>query len=98
MSKVYDKAFKVGVGLNILIFAALNVVSFINAHNEAERLNAIFNSVIYPRWGFPTETYTLEGAIVGGLIIAICSFAAGFSSKYIWSRFSSRRFIKTNSL
>lgn len=90
MSKVYNTPFKIGFGFNLLVFAVLNVASYINAHYESADLNARFNSVIYPRWGFPTEIYTTEGAIIGGFIIGICGLISGLLFKSVWADISSR--------
>lgn len=58
MSKLYNTPFKVGFAFNILVFAVLNIASFINSRYEAANFSVVFNSVIYPRWGFPTDIYT----------------------------------------
>ena len=83
MSKLYNTPFRVGFAFNILVFAVLNIASFINSRYEVANFGVVFNLVIYPRWGFPTKIYTTEGAIVGGFIIGICSFLSGFLFKSV---------------
>jgi hypothetical protein len=52
MSRLYNTPFRVGFACNILVFAVLNIASFINSRYEAVIFGVVFNSVIYPRWDF----------------------------------------------
>jgi hypothetical protein len=60
MSKVYDKAFKVGFLCNILLFVVLNIISFFVSRYKYANREIKFAPVGYPRWSFPDEIYTLE--------------------------------------
>jgi len=94
MSKLYNKAFKVGVYVNILIFVILNIISFIIAHNEYMNRETNFAHDGYS-WGFPFELYryfighpsdvgfSLEGTFLNTLFIAICSFAVGLFFRFL---------------
>jgi len=107
MSKIYDKAFKVGFLFNILLFIFFNFLSYLAAC-EKYRKNINMNKKIifgpvggFPDWGFPfgwDETYFdsiismyARGGALNFLIIVFCSFIFGFLFKFAWSKISSRR-------
>lgn len=90
MSRVYNKAFKIGAGFAIFVFLILNIASFINASIECNELNQTFSSVMHCSWGFPAEIDTTEGLIVSGFVIGIGSFISGFLFKFIDSKVSSQ--------
>lgn len=90
MSKIYNKAFKVGFSFAIFIFVILNIVSFAISSQQCEELNRQFSSLIYCSWGFPANIDTTEGLITNGFAAAICSFTSGFLVKYVWAEMPSR--------
>ena len=110
MSKVYDKAFRVGVGINLLLFLILNIGSCAVA--EAEYLNRNYSNQGLRlssggyKWGFPFDMYynfygfpndigfDLFGLIGNALAVVLCSFVTGFLSQIIWSEVISRRSAK----
>lgn len=99
MNKIYNKAFCIGVSINILIFIILNIISLIVSRNERIR---VWNSGIrigsYDGyfWGFPFEMFrgmylfAPEGLVINTFIITICSFIIGFLCKFIWAKISPR--------
>ena len=65
MSKIYNIAFRMGVLFNVLLFIALNLISFVNAHNRfIEGQNGIrFSGWIDYTWGFPIKMFVnLKGS------------------------------------
>lgn len=76
MSWLYNRAFKVGVAVTIVLFAIVNILSY----TAAQRSSDIEVSGIAP-WGFPFS-WTPGGdplaLIVNFAVIAISSLAVGF--------------------
>ena len=100
MSKVYDKAFKVGVGINILVFVILNFASCIIAYSEfysRENSKSLRLSGKGYKWGFPFEMYhnfygypndiglDLFGVIGNTFAVAISSFVIGLVLQSVWA-------------
>ncbi len=95
MSKVYNKAFKVGFAFNIFLFIIFNFISFAVSYDEYES-GIQFDHGGYS-WGFPFEMYryylgypnndigfTGDGVIVNTFIITGCGFVVGFLLKSFW--------------
>lgn len=105
MSKIYDKAFKVGFLSNILLFIFFNFLSYLSAcekYREYMNRKIIFGPVGgFPDWGFPfgwDETYSdsivsmyVRGGVLNFLTIVFCSFIFGFLVKFAWSKILLRR-------
>ena len=77
--KLYNRAFKIGVGVNIILFVILNVLSYMAAQKRIQFSGG--NS-----WGFPFP-WTPGGdplaLIVNVTVIAMTSFALGFLFRYV---------------
>ncbi|HLM61705.1 MAG TPA: hypothetical protein VK308_12940 [Pyrinomonadaceae bacterium] len=97
MSKIYDKAFKVGFGINLLLFLTINILSYFNSYEEYSNREIKFAHSGYS-WGFPFEMYrhyfgypsndigfTLSGVVLNTFVIVICGFILGFLFKSIWA-------------
>lgn len=102
MNKVYNKAFKVGFGINILLFLILNIISCFVAYSEYSNAAIKFAHGGYS-WGFPFEMYrnylgypmndigfTLGGVILNTFVITACGFICGFVAKSIWAEENAR--------
>jgi hypothetical protein len=63
MQYLYDRAFKIGVVVTVVIFALLNVVSYIFARLQYQRL-AEANQLVSDHigWGFPFNWTEYSGA------------------------------------
>ena len=98
MYKLYNKAFKVGFGVNILIFVILNIISFIVSYNKYMDRETKFAHDGYS-WGFPFVMYedftgyptsnigfSLEGTVLNTFIIAGCGFVLGLLFRFTWSK------------
>ncbi len=77
--KLYNKAFKIGVALNIILFAILNVLSYTAAQGREIKFSGRVS------WGFPFAW--IPGGdplalIVNFTIIAVSSLAVGFLFRY----------------
>jgi hypothetical protein len=95
VNEVYNKAFKAGFGFNILIFAVLNIISFIIERNEHLRTwNSGVRIGIYGDylWGFPFKTFRggeffrAEGLVINIFIIAGTGFILGFLFRFACSK------------
>ena len=104
MDKLYNKAFKIGVCFNILLFGVLNSISFIVAHNDYLYREIRFTPGY--AWGFPLRMFRygmdgffgglgfdVVGLLVNGTLVIISSFIAGFTFRFVWSKIS-QRFVK----
>lgn len=105
MSKVYTIAFRMGVLFNVVLFTALNTISFIAAESEylQRQIERERSGISFPccdgigSWGFPfdwTEKHSIiegAGAILNIIIVAACGFAFGFLFKFVWSKISRAR-------
>ncbi len=107
MSKIYNKAFKVGFLFNILLFIFFNFLSYLAAcEKHRESMNRDKGIIFgpaggFPDWGFPfgwDEIYLdsivsmyARGGAVNFLIIVFCSFVFGFLFRFAWSKILSRR-------
>lgn len=85
--RLYNRAFKTGVGMSILLFVGLNVVSFLVASNEHQNYlsqEIKFAPVGRLRWGFPFiwDDYVygfLEGGtVLNSLVASLFAFVLGF--------------------
>lgn len=103
MSKIYDNAFKVGVGINILIFTISNIVSYVVSYNDYINREIKFSHGGY-RWGFPFDMYEnilgypynqigfmKGGVVLNILVFALSGFILGFISQFVWSDITSHR-------
>ena len=97
MSKIYDKAFKVGFYTNVLIFVILNFISFIVSSNEYANGKIKFAPGGYS-WGFPfdwdeifLDSMFVRGGMLNFLVMISCGFILGFLLKPILSQILSRR-------
>lgn len=104
MSKLYNKAFKVGVWFSISLFVISNVISFFISRNEYMNKEIHFADADGYSWGFPFEMYrfsigypysedgfTLDGTIINTIVLTTCSFILGFSFRFISSKIAARR-------
>jgi len=96
MSKIYNKAFKVGFCINILIFVILNFISFIVSSNEYANRKIKFAPSGYS-WGFPfgwdeifLDSMFVRGGMLNFLVMIFCGFILGFLLKPILSEILSR--------
>lgn len=80
MSRIYSKAFKVGVAINILVFAIINTWSYAAAKRAHDASNIRFAPGF--DWGFPFSWFWDTGIGLGFMlnfmVIALCSFIVGF--------------------
>ncbi len=99
MSKIYNKAFCIGVSINILIFVIFNIASLIiSRHEHITTWNSgiRFGSYSDYVWGFPFEMFSgmelmnPRGLVVNTFIITICSLIVGFLFRFIRSKTSPR--------
>lgn len=90
MSKIYNRAFKVGVAFNILIFAVLNVISFVRSYREYTRSAMRLSGDRGIDWGVPfswfLDTGIGLGLILNVSVIAFFCFFFGFLFKFISQR------------
>ncbi len=99
-SKVYDIAFRMGVLFNVLLFTALNLLTFLETRNNFHDLE---NSGIgaFPingwNWGFPCPAFNYPDfqiysvyLIINTGIYVLCGFMFGFLFKFVWSKISRR--------
>jgi hypothetical protein len=90
MSKIYNRAFKIGVFTNVLIFAVLNIVSYVVSYREYSRSAINFSGNTSPDWGIPfswfLDTTIGLGLILNVGVIAFFSFVFGFLFKFISER------------
>ncbi len=101
MYKLYDKAFKIGVLFNLLLFTVLNFLSYFAAYKKFHEYKNVETKIApvgrYFRWGFPFNWegngfyMTGDTIAVNGLIIAFCGFVFGFLFRFVWSKIASRR-------
>lgn len=97
MGKVYDKAFKVGFGVNLLIFLTVNIISCFASNEEYSNREIKFAHGGYS-WGFPFEMhrnylgypsndigFTLKGVVLNTVVTVICGFILGFIFKSFWA-------------
>jgi hypothetical protein len=97
MSKLYDRAFKVGFIGTVVFFALLNIPGFIRAHQE---YLACLDDPVHKlwtcdrgNWGFPFawKDHPVEDALYGLVlnfaVIAGCGFAGGFLVRAISRQF-----------
>ncbi len=93
MYKVYDTAFKFGVGVTILIFSTLNLISYSLAIREDTNRKAngieFSNCCFGPSWGFPFDMTDFTPFSFNIFTIAGCGFILGFVFKFVWSKISS---------
>ena len=84
-SKLYNRAFKIGVGVTIFLFAVLNVISFIVAWRADQKSQIKFSNA-HLDWGVPFSWTWYTGIGLGFMlsfaVIAACSFAMGFLFRY----------------
>ena len=93
MSKVYDKAFKVGFGVNFLLFLIANILSCLISYDDYSNRKIKFSHSGYS-WGFPFEMYrhylgypsndigfTMGGVVLNTFVIVFCGFILGFMFK-----------------
>jgi hypothetical protein len=102
MSKLYDKSFKIGFCLNVLLFIFFNFLSYLSAYeshqqylNRKIKMAPVFG---FPNWGFPfgwNETFPnlmfVYGGMLNFLIMIFGGFILGFLLKPIFSEILSRR-------
>jgi len=106
MDNLYNKEFKIGFILTILCFTALNVISWMSAHNEYSRVAAV--NKIYPaggsyEWGFPYPSCCYEyyyiagpgrvdntGLVINVALMIFCAFAIGLIVSFLGRRFRAR--------
>lgn len=99
MTELYNKAFKIGALLSLLLFIHLNYLSYSDSHAKYQKYlskEAKFAPALgFPDWGYPfhwNEKYfgVIEGGggIVNIITIAVCCFAFGFLFKIVSSKFS----------
>ena len=85
MSRVYNKAFKIGVAFNVLIFAILNIWSLVAEKRAFEASSIRLGSSFF--WGFPFawawDTGIGLGFMLNVAVIACCSFVVGFLFRYL---------------
>ena len=83
VSKLYNRAFKVGVGFNIALFTIFNVVSYLNAHSAVK-----IQFSVAPAWGFSFSRTSGDSLafMVNIVVIASCSFIVGFLFRYLAGR------------
>ena len=100
MSKIYNKAFKIGICFNVLVFTILNIISFVVSRNEhITAWNSGLRIGIYGdySWGFPFEMFSgvelfrVENVVINTFIISGCGFVLGFLFKFAWSKFASHK-------
>lgn len=85
MSKLYNRAFKVGVAFTIGIFAILNVASFIiskRAYDESEIRfsHSRLDSGVPFSWAWDTGIGL--GFMLNVAAISLCAFVVGFLFRY----------------
>ena len=89
MSSVYNKAFKVGVVINLVVFAILNAVSFV-AKKRAYDASSIRLSPGGFDWGHPFAWFWDAGIGLGFMlnfaVITFFSFVAGFVFRFLGKR------------
>ncbi len=87
--KVYNRAFKAGVGLNVTVFVILNAISFVV---EKRKYDSSPIKISHSRidWGFPFawtwDTGIGLGFMLNVAVIAISSFVVGFLFRYFLGR------------
>ena len=103
MYKLFNKAFNVGVLFNILLFSALNFLSYLAAYKRhleyGDMMIGISGGGGFPAWGFPLAwgqgTYSnvawFADEVLNFIVLTFFSFVFGFLFRFIWSKFSSRR-------
>jgi hypothetical protein len=104
MYKVYDRAFKVGFGVNILIFIILNYNNYIFAYYKDQfykttKLN-LSGGCDGLDWGIPFKMMTCYWAWYGDLNPAlvsiniffsiVCGIVLGLIFRFIWSKVKAR--------
>ena len=90
MSKLYNKAFKIGVVVSLASFVILNVISFVRASHASQREDWVQLPKRMLAWGFPyswiwdgSQAQLIPNPVFNLAIIALCSFAAGFLFRYV---------------
>ena len=81
MFKLYDMAFKIGFGFNILIFIVLNIVNYNRAIEKWARSEF---SGYTPIWGFPFYMAHWGTFSLNILIIVACGFIMGLIFRFVW--------------
>jgi hypothetical protein len=97
MSKIYDKAFKVGFCINILIFVIVNFISFIVSRSEYANRQIKFADSRYS-WGFPfnwdeifLDSMFIRGGMLNFIVMIFCGFILGILLKPILSEILASR-------
>jgi hypothetical protein len=84
MSSIYNKAFKIGVAVNLIAFGVTNLFSYWIAY-RAPNEGISFSGGNWLVWGFPF--YWLEstgiGLILNIFVIAMAGFVCGFIFRFV---------------
>jgi len=100
MNYFYDRAFKTGVTVGVILFGVLNLVNYLIAYQKyQEYLNepVKFAPLAHLRWGFPVnwegeKLGYFEYGFINLLFAIVLSVVCGFSFKYLgrWLVFRSK--------
>ncbi len=97
MDKLYNKAFNLGVLFTVLLFSALNFISYIVAYWRYLEYKNIETGLAsangFPRWGFPFIWGYGERDALNFVVLAFCGFVFGFLFRFVGSKISSRYFL-----
>jgi hypothetical protein len=102
MFKLYNRAFNVGVLFNVLLFSALNLLSYFSAYKRYLEYRNVETKLAqvrgFPSWGFPFgwgDTHFniiwFGDEVLNFVVLAFCGFVFGFLFRFVWSKISSRR-------
>ncbi len=84
MSRIYNKAFKVGVACNLALFTVLNIVSYVVSYRAYHSRTIRFGPDRGVQWGFPFDWF--EGLVLNVFIIAFFGFVFGFVFRSVSER------------
>ena len=94
MSRIYNRAFKVGVACNIALFTILNIINYVVSYRAYHTRTIRFAPDSGVRWGIPFEWFEGGGLPVGLVlnvfIIAFFSFIFGFAFRFASEKMSER--------
>lgn len=96
----YNKAFKLGFWINVLIFLILNYFSYLTAYSDYHKVSNIQFSIQGYVCGFPFRIYeyiianpsrvgfVFEGIVINTFITVVCGFIMGSIFRFDWSKFT----------
>lgn len=86
--RIYNRDFKLGVSLSLLIFAILNIVSYVTSQRAYDQRDVRLPRGVFV-WGFPF-TWASDGSriqlipneVLNLAVIVLCCFTLGFLFRY----------------